>query len=167
MKIENYAGVFLRNNGKVLLIKRGLHKSIAPGKYSCIGGRIEQNEMNNPIEAAYREIFEESGIVRDSISGLWLGYIVISREHHTLYTTYIFFGETSQTEIIANDEGELFWIDEDKFANQDFSPSYTQLVAHYMQRDIDDFGIYVTVINESFGEFRISWFKMDERKRNS
>ena len=167
MRMGTYTGAFLSNGNKVLLIRRGMHKKIAPGKVACIGGRIENHEMSGEIESAlFREIFEESGIPAERVSNLWLAYMITSNEDNTLYTTYIFFGETDCIDLVQSHEGELFWADKSELATQDFSLSYTRIIEHYLARKADDFGLYVAVINESAGDLGINWIRMDERKRN-
>jgi len=156
--LVNLTGAFLRNKGNVLLIKRGMHKKIAPGMWSGIGGRIENAEMNTPQEAALRELEEESGILRQNISSLELQYILIGKHTNYIGQTYVYFGETSQSEIIQCDEGEIAWIPEEELLNRKFSDFFEQMLRHHMARSPKDKAVYVGVADDISGEkLHITW----------
>lgn len=58
---KNYSDVVLRNEkGEILLLKRSTQDDFMPGKWWLPGGKIDPGE--DPITAAERELFEESGI---------------------------------------------------------------------------------------------------------
>lgn len=50
-------------------MKRAPGRAIAPGVWSCVGGHIEPNELNNPLSTCLREVFEETGGVAENIDG--------------------------------------------------------------------------------------------------
>lgn len=54
------SNVFIRKDGKYLLIKRSNNKKYAPGKIHPFGGKIGDNE--NPYDGAVREVKEETGV---------------------------------------------------------------------------------------------------------
>lgn len=108
---RNIATAFLLHENKILLIKRGDHKSIGPGKWFGVGGHIEPEEINNPYAAAFREIFEETGIERNQIEDLELKYIVYNPIGSEIIINHIFFGNPSITEVVEGDEGALHWVD--------------------------------------------------------
>lgn len=110
-KFRNIATAFLLHENKILLIKRGDHKSIGPGRWFGVGGHIEPEEINNPYAAAYREIFEETGIERNQLEDLELKYIVYNPTGSEIIINHIFFGTPSITEVIESDEGTLHWVD--------------------------------------------------------
>jgi len=58
-KNKRYAGILVKCDDKVLLCKRSL-KKIRGGEWSIPSGGIEEDEA--PIDAAYREFFEETDI---------------------------------------------------------------------------------------------------------
>jgi len=156
--LMNLTGAFLRNNGNVLLIKRGMHKKIAPGMWSGVGGRIENAEMNTPLDAVLREIEEESGILPQNISSLELQYILIGKHTDYIGQTYIYFGESSQTKIIQCDEGEIAWIPQDDLLNRNFSDFIEQMLRHHMGRLPEDKAVYVGIADEiSNGKLHITW----------
>lgn len=52
--------ILIFSEGKVLLVKRPMTKKVNPGKYSGIGGKVEQKESY--LQAAKRELKEETGL---------------------------------------------------------------------------------------------------------
>ena len=58
MKKYNLVVVFNENKDKILFCKR--EKEPYKGLYNFVGGKVENYESNN--DAAYRELFEETGI---------------------------------------------------------------------------------------------------------
>jgi ADP-ribose pyrophosphatase YjhB (NUDIX family) len=70
ISLENTSGAFLKNNGKYFLMKRSAERKIATNVWSCVGGHMEQNEINNPLDTCLREIREETGIKKE-IDSIW------------------------------------------------------------------------------------------------
>ncbi len=58
---------------EVLLLKRAEHKKLWPGLYNAPGGHVERGET--PVEAAARELAEETGLHADALTlrGLLMG----------------------------------------------------------------------------------------------
>ena len=112
-------GAFLTYQNKVLLMKRGMHKKLAPGLWSSIGGHLESEELKNPreinhIAAIYREIKEEAGIGQDEILNLDLRYIItqIDRLKNEIQNAYYYFGKVSgEFDPPYCDEGVFHWVD--------------------------------------------------------
>ncbi len=57
--------VFLRKNGKILLVKRGEDVGSYRGKWSAISGYLEDN---SPVEQAHREVLEETGLTAELLA---------------------------------------------------------------------------------------------------
>jgi len=102
--------VFLFKNHEVLLIKNIKRGRFGFGKWNGLGGHIEKGE--NPIEAAKREVLEESGI---SIRNLELDYItLLDSDDRVGICLFIFHGYVNNKKFINADEGDLCWIAIDK-----------------------------------------------------
>jgi len=153
---------FLKNNGNILLLKRGEHRKIAPGFWSGPGGHFEEHEMDTPFEVIYREIEEETGIIRENIQSIWLAYIIIRRSKDEIRQLYIFFGETSQTDIIQTDEGQLFWIPEAEMMARRYTEVFTAMLEHYMERKPNDRAIYAGVSCNNNGKLKMNWSKCED-----
>ena len=54
------ANIFIRKDGKYLLLKRSEKKKYAPGFVHPFGGKVDINE--DPFMGAQREVLEETGI---------------------------------------------------------------------------------------------------------
>ena len=109
--LRNSACAFLRNSEKYLVMKRSESRVYNPSFWSGIGGHMEPQEINEPLAACYREIEEETGINKDNIDSLELLYVITRRSKNEIRQSYIYFGETQQTDVLQTDEGALFWID--------------------------------------------------------
>jgi len=155
--LRHGTAAFLRNGGNVLLMKRGEHKEIAPGMWSGIGGHFEENELSTPFEACYREIEEESGIIQSHVHALELQYILMRRFKNEIRQSYIFFGETSQTDIIQTDEGALFWIPEAEWMDREFTDTFTFMLEHYMKREPGDRNLYIGIAEKGNEGVHIHW----------
>jgi len=159
--LRNSTAAFLRNNGKILLLKRSASKKIAPNVWAGVGGHMEAHEINNPLAACYREIEEETGITQCQISGLTLLYILIRRSVDEIRQTYFYLGETVQTDVIQTDEGELFWIPENELMNREFTQTFTAMLYHHSKRDPNNTAVYVGVADSNNG-FKMNWLRCED-----
>ena len=64
MKKVNVILVYNKEQDKILMCKR--EKDPYKGKFNLVGGKVEPNE--NELNAAYRELQEETGVTRDDIN---------------------------------------------------------------------------------------------------
>ena len=114
MLYRNVIMAFLEYEGRVLLMRRGLHKRIAPGSWSGIAGHIEGEEIWDPSRTCLREIEEETALTPDQIEDLTLAYIIYNRLEEETVVNHLFFARVTSPRVEANDEGELHWIDKDQ-----------------------------------------------------
>lgn len=116
--------IFLFNNHEVLLINNTRIGRFGFGKWNGLGGHIEKGE--NPIEAAKREVFEESGI---SIGNLEFDYItLLDADEGVGICLFIFHGYIKNKKFIIKNEGDLRWIAIDKLNQLDCVIDITQLI---------------------------------------
>lgn len=107
--MQGYNAIVIFNEGtdKMLLCKR--RKNPYKGLSNFVGGKIEQNE--NGMDAAYRELEEETSITRKDI--------ILS---HLMNFTYpldncyleIYVGKLNKLVEVCGDENELYWSELDK-----------------------------------------------------
>ena len=57
---KNVIAIVVNNNTQILLVKRSDESDWQPGKWSLVGGGVEEGE--EPVDAIYREIKEETGL---------------------------------------------------------------------------------------------------------
>ncbi|MCL2049102.1 MAG: NUDIX domain-containing protein [Defluviitaleaceae bacterium] len=155
--LRNGVAAFLRHKDEYLLLKRAKTKRVAPGKWSGVGGHIEPQEMNYPLDTCYREIEEETGIEMNQISALELLYIIIHRIENEILQMYIYFGDCSTKEILHTDEGVLVWIAEKELANLEYSSAFSAMIVHYLNRTPNDKELYVGVAEKRQNVLSMTW----------
>lgn len=111
--------VYNQDEDKVLMCHRTKNPYL--GLYNFVGGKKEANETDD--EAAYRELFEETGITSDSIE---LVHLFTTDYHMDNISLFVYFG-TLQNEVeLRSEKNPLHWIpisgtdfaDNTKFAGQ-------------------------------------------------
>lgn len=111
---------YLTKEDKVLFIVKGETKknisNMNAGKYLGVGGHVEEHE--SPYECAYREIEEETGIVRKDIKDLFLRGVAtfssFTGDRTLEEIMFIYKGEyTGDRDPCPGscDEGRLTWVD--------------------------------------------------------
>jgi len=160
--LKNYVSAFLQNNDEYLLMERANNRKLNPGFWSGVGGNIEPHEINNPLSACYREIEEESGILRGEISSLNLLYIVTRRCEDEIRQSYIYFGETNKTDIIQTDEGALSWVPCNELKHRKYTATYTAMIEHYIGRSRHDRAVYVGVADNDNGKLKMNWSRCED-----
>ncbi|MDL2248732.1 NUDIX domain-containing protein [Tyzzerella sp. OttesenSCG-928-J15] len=158
MKTRNMVGAFLICNDKALFMRRSLNKKIAPGKWSCVGGHIEPDEMNNPAIACFREIEEETGIAKEQIKNLRLRYVTTRYTGEELRTGYYFFGEVERIcPLPYCSEGELYWLNISDISEKEMSFSVKKIMEHWLSNPLDE-AMYLCGINRANDE--MTWTEL-------
>jgi len=101
--------VFLRHENSILLLKGSPQKKLWANLYNGIGGHIERGE--DVYTAAYRELFEETGLIPDHL--YLCGIIIVDSSDFTGIGIFVFTGYSSRIETIPSDEGSLVWVDKE------------------------------------------------------
>jgi len=97
--------VFIFNRGRILLINQAKKEKVGFGKWNGVGGHIERGE--DPIEAAIREVYEETGL---KIKNLKLKFIsLIEEDVNTGVCLFIFKGYSKNNKVSESEEGEIRW----------------------------------------------------------
>lgn len=100
----------IKDNKYLMLHRTKKEKDINAGKYIGVGGHVEEGE--SPVDCIKREVFEETGLILNTVSPR--GYITFvmgdETEHAILFTSDDFSGELTK----ECSEGELTWVDIDK-----------------------------------------------------
>jgi 8-oxo-dGTP diphosphatase len=157
MKFRNIATAFLMNDGEMLLMERSITNKRMPGFWYGVGGHIEPEEMNNPLAAAQREIYEETGLERDNIEDLHLKYILMRMEGDETVINYLYFGKTKTRCVVQNDEGTLHWIPKGQVTNRRFIDVLKLALDHYFGHEKND-DVMVGVMYTRTG---IKWSKLE------
>lgn len=118
MKKLNVVFVFDKDENNILMCKR--EKEPYKGKFNLVGGKVEENESE--LEAAYRELQEETGITPDDIvltNIMNFEYKILDMELE------VYVGKLNKEVELVEEVNKLYWIDKkedffdmDKFAGE-------------------------------------------------
>lgn len=106
MRGYNLIAVYSEKCDKLLMCRRRKNPYI--GLSNLIGGKIEAGESG--IDAAYRELKEESGITGEAIS---LTHVMDLVYHLSDCYVEVYAGRLNKAISVTGDENELYWSDTD------------------------------------------------------
>lgn len=123
--------IFVRKDGKYLMLKRSSGKTYAPGVIHPIGGKIESKEAI--FLAAQREVLEEVGI---KIKNMRLKAIVLELKPYKItggnWLIFHFTADYDSGKINRNDEGELVLLDAKQILSQNLFPSICEIINYLL-----------------------------------
>lgn len=94
------------HHNHVLLLKGSPRKRLWAGLYNGIGGHIEVGE--DILEAAHRELFEETGIT--GINLLFCAQVMVDVSNEVGVAIFIFRGKVDSVDFEPSAEGSLSWV---------------------------------------------------------
>ena len=109
MQGYNVLMIYSKDMDKLLMCKRS--KNPYKGLSNLVGGKIEHGETG--IEAAYRELFEETGISEEAII---LHHLMDFKYYYQDCYVEVYVGKLKYDVVVSGDENELYWSD----LNKDF-----------------------------------------------
>ena len=104
MKKYNVILVYNENKDKILMCRR--EKEPYKGKYNLVGGKIEEGEKE--LDAAYRELKEETGINKNDIN---LKHIMNFDYKLSDIELEFFAGKLNKDVEVVEEVNKLYWID--------------------------------------------------------
>lgn len=124
MTIHNVVNSFLIDNDKVLILKRSQLVGTQKGKWSGVSGYLEEAE---PLNQAYKEILEETGLLKSSLTLLNSGDsidIPDSEKDGIFWRVYPFLFEVIRPMKIVLDweHDEMEWVIPSDVKNYDTVP---------------------------------------------
>lgn len=146
------AGAFLTCGDKILLLKRGLHKELGPGRWAGVGGHMDMCDIKNPraldlAETCYREVLEETGIEKSQIRNLKLRYIAVRKGGAEIRLHHHFFGELeNEIPLPECNEGELHWKHKSEIHDLYMTMSIKEALKHWINNPGSE-GVYVVAVN--------------------
>ena len=118
MKV-NLVIVFNKNKDKVLMCQR--RKDPYKGKLNFVGGKVEKGESND--EAAYRELFEETGISKNDIE---LDHFMDLNYFKYENNLQVYYGILKHDVNLVEEKNKLEWVELNKklLDNDKFGGNY-------------------------------------------
>ncbi len=136
MKKLNLILVFNKEKNKILMCKR--EKEPYKGQYNLVGGKVEENE--NELDAAFRELREETGITNKDISLINImnfQYNLLDKELE------IYMGKLNKDIELIEEVNKLYWIDKNsnffdnnKFAGEGIIGHIVEQVSKYLNEKL-------------------------------
>ena len=131
MRYTNIVTSFLKNQDKILILKRSQDVKSMKGLWSGVSGVIENQE--NPLKRAEIEIFEEIGIRTNEIKLLKSGDeldIISPQYKNRKWHVFPFLFDTKKTEIKLNWENSDYkWIEIGELEKFETVPSLENVLA--------------------------------------
>lgn len=123
------ANVFIRKDGKWLVLKRSEFKKYAPGVCAPFGGKVDERE--GVLTAAKREAFEETGLELDQFR---LEAVVSEINPPTGqgldWLIFHFSADYKSGELSTTEEGKAVLLNEDELISGDLFPSVKLIINH-------------------------------------
>ena len=133
MRKLNCIVVFNKDLDKVLFCIRA--KEPYKGLYNFVGGKVENNESN--YEAAYRELFEETGISKNDIE---LDYFMDLNYYKYENNIQVFYGILKNEVKLVEEKNKLEWVvinnellNTEKFAGNYNVPHIIRQIKKYLK----------------------------------
>ncbi len=141
--------VFVRKDGKYLLLKRSPKKKWAANVTHPIGGKIDPNE--NPFTGAEREIFEEAGI---RLKNMKLEAVILElkpmKNENENWLIFHFSADYYSGKIATTEEGEFILLNKEEIVEQELFPSVRLIIDHILNPQ--DGTVFATVAYDANGD---------------
>jgi 8-oxo-dGTP diphosphatase len=109
MQIYNVILLYNANGDKILMCER--RKPPYQGLRNLVGGKVEPGEES--LNAAYRELYEETSVTRESVSLL---HLMDFTYYNPECRVEVYAGKLNRDVPVSGDENDLLWV----AANDDF-----------------------------------------------
>lgn len=109
MKKLNVILIYNKDEEKILMCKR--EKEPYKGKFNLVGGKVEQGEKE--LDAAYRELQEETGITKEDIN---LKHLMNFQYEMSEMELELYVGKLNKEKEVIEEINKLYWLDK----NEDF-----------------------------------------------
>ena len=153
-KLRNMATIYIKQNGKMLLLYRIGSKVVKPC-WCGVGGHFKDNEVNDAKAAVLREMNEEIGLNEADLENLDLRYIALRLVKDELRINYYFFADLKENKEITQecDEGILEWVDMSKVNDRKMPFTAQYVIDHYLKTGINTDCLYSVSVNDNASTF--------------
>lgn len=128
------ANVFIRKDGKYLVLRRSPLKKYAPGVVHPFGGKVDLGE--NPHTAAIREAYEETGLrVKNlRLEAVLLEIAPVVDEPYN-WLIFHFSADYEAGELHPTEEGEAIMLTADELKAEKLFPSVVPVIDHILDAE--------------------------------
>ena len=132
-RIRPVISCLLKNKDEILILKRSCQVGSFQGYWSCISGYMEKEE--DPLETAYREVFEETKIPKEEISNHLLDGPFYSEAEDVVFEAHWVLMETKIKRIVLDWEHESCqWINSKKIPDVKVVPWLPTLIKYLLAK---------------------------------
>ena len=120
------ANMFVKRDGKLLVIRRSMHKTYMPGFAQPVDGKVNIDE--GPLQAAKRELLEEAGL---SVKNIRLEAVLtdIHKDGVNNWKVFHFSGDYTGGKVPSDiEEGELLWLTPEEIKKEKVLDSVIRIV---------------------------------------
>ncbi len=136
--VAHYTTLFLRFEGRWLLLKRSAQKRLMPNRYTGLGGRVEADELDDLRGSVLRELTEETGLGEGDLEHLTLRRMLThNRPGEPLTVLFYFTAELERYALPDCTEGTLHWTKPEAFTALDI----IETTAHALEKLVEDVAI--------------------------
>lgn len=156
MKFRHMTTVYLRRNGKLLLLYRMGSRVVGDSWIGTAGGHFEKDELGDPRACVLRELREETGLTEADIENLRLRYVTLRRKNGEIRQNHYFFADLlPHVSEISSNEGRLQWFSPEETAQLEMPHSAKYMVEHYLAVGRYDDRLYAGVSHENGVDFSV------------
>lgn len=132
-KLRNMTSIYLRQNGRMLLLYRIGSRVVAPS-WCGIGGHFEKDELNDAQTCVLREMQEEIGLTGDDLTDLRLRYVTLRLKKNEIRQNYYFFADVKPDVNVPMtcSEGQPKWFQPDELPLADMPHTARYVLKHYL-----------------------------------
>jgi 8-oxo-dGTP diphosphatase len=121
------ANVFIRRDGKYLVLRRSPLKRFAPDVVHPVGGKVDLGE--DPFTSAMREVLEETGLTVKNVKlEAVINELAPPPDHTNNWLIFHFSADYAGGEQATTDEGELVWLTAEQIKQEKLFQSVVPLI---------------------------------------
>lgn len=160
--MKNMTGIYIINDNKILMLKRSKAESL--NEWYSVGGRMEKEELNNPLACVLRELEEESGIKESDLQNIKLRYIAFKTQKDYISQNYIFFAELKNKSVVLKecDEGILEWVEIKDIFLKKLPATSSACLKHYFENDRKGDAVNIAVSTNENGVGKYIFTELSE-----
>jgi len=150
-KLRNMASIYLRKDGRLLLLYRQGNSIVKNLWIGSAGGHFEAEEINNAKTCVLRELFEELSITEDSLDNLSLRYSTLRYTDGEIRQNYYYFANLiyPTDSRPQSNEGTTKWFSPDALVDLPMPFTARHVVDHYLSIGQYDDSLYAGIADNN------------------